>query len=67
MTENEISKIILKKSIEIHRSLGPGQLEKIYHRALYVELIDSGLNVEYEVKIDVMWKGKNLGMATRQI
>ena len=63
MTENEISKIVLDSSITIHRVLGPGLLEKIYHKALCMELIERGLKLEYEKQINVEWKGKDLGLA----
>ncbi|MGC9375567.1 MAG: GxxExxY protein [Bacteroidales bacterium] len=35
MTENEISKIIIGKAIEIHRILGPGLLESAYQECLF--------------------------------
>ena len=38
MTENEISKIIIGKAIEVHKTLGPGLLESAYQECLYYEL-----------------------------
>jgi len=46
MKENEISKIIIGKAIEIHKTLGPGLLESAYKECLYYELTSSGLFVE---------------------
>ena len=48
MTENEISKIVLDSSIAIYSVLGPGLLDKIYQKALFMELLERGLRVEYE-------------------
>jgi hypothetical protein len=34
MSENELSKIILGKAIEVHKQLGPGLLESAYQESL---------------------------------
>lgn len=39
MTENEISKIIVNTSFDIHKKLGLGLLESIYEEILCIELI----------------------------
>jgi len=62
MHENDISAQIREAAFDIHRGLGPGLLEKIYQRALYIELIDKGLKVEPEVDMRVKWKGKDIGV-----
>ena len=38
MTENEIAKEIVDSAFWIHKSLGPGLLEKVYQKLLVVEL-----------------------------
>jgi GxxExxY protein len=48
MTENEISKIIIGKAIEVHKSLGPGLLESAYQECLFYELTSMSLKVEKE-------------------
>jgi GxxExxY protein len=62
MHENEISALVREAAFDIHRGLGPGLLEKIYQRALYIELIDKGLKVEAEVEMRVKWKGRDIGV-----
>jgi GxxExxY protein len=42
MTENEHSKIIIGKAIDIHKTLGPGLLESAYKECLFYELYSSG-------------------------
>ena len=56
MHENEISNIIIGKAIEVHKSLGPGLLESAYQECLYYELIESGLKVEKEKPMPVIYK-----------
>ena len=57
MTENEISRIIIGKSIEIHKELGPGLLESVYEKILAYELINEGLFVKTQVPLPVFYKG----------
>jgi len=56
MHENEISNIIIGKAIEVHKSLGPGLLESAYQECLYYELIESGLKVEKEKPMPIVYK-----------
>jgi len=56
MTENEISSIVLGKSIEVHKQLGPGLLESAYQECLYYELINEGLKVEKEKALPIVYK-----------
>jgi GxxExxY protein len=43
-------------AIEVHRHLGPGFRERIYERALCLELDACGIQFECERKIDVAYK-----------
>ena len=61
MTINEITYIINGAIFEVNRILGPGFLEKVYEKALLIELCDRGLKVENQVPIEVKYKGKNVG------
>lgn len=53
---DSISKTILNSSIEVHRNLGPGLLESVYEICLYKELTNSGLFVERQVYLPVLYK-----------
>lgn len=46
--------------IEVHKILGPGLLEKIYHEALKEEFTLRGINFKSEHKVEVYYKGKKL-------
>lgn len=43
--------------IEVHKNLGPGLLESIYHKCLKKELELRGLNFVSELKIPIQYKG----------
>lgn len=61
MHENEISKIVLNASIEVHRTLGgPGLLESVYEEALAWELNGSGLRVSRQREVPIIYKGHRL-------
>jgi GxxExxY protein len=48
MTENELSNKIIGFAIEVHSALGPGLLESGYKECLYYKIGKSGLHVEKE-------------------
>lgn len=56
-----LSKKILDAVFEVHRSLGPGLLEKCYHNALFYELRHLGLGVDYNAQFKVMHRGQVVG------
>lgn len=65
MNENEISNIIFDAGLKVHKALGPGLLESAYEECLYYELLQTGLYVEKqkpmpliyeEVKMDVGYR-----------
>lgn len=58
---NEISYQIVGAAIEVHKQVGPGLLESVYHSCLVDELENIGLEVESQVHVPVNYKGKNLG------
>jgi GxxExxY protein len=66
MNENEISKIIVGSAIEVHRELGgPGLIEGVYEEAMVEELTRRGLQVERQLQVPILYKGKRLGNPLR--
>jgi GxxExxY protein len=65
MTENEIAKIIVNTSYDIHVKLGPGLLESVYEEILSYELQNQGLKVERQKPIPVFWKGIKMDIGFR--
>jgi GxxExxY protein len=56
MTENEIAREIIRASLEVHRDLGPGLLENTYKECLAYVLHASGLPVEKEKPLPLIFK-----------
>lgn len=52
---------IIGAAMEVHRALGPGFIESIYHRALVHELGLRGLSYETDVEIAVRYKNQLIG------
>ena len=52
---------IIGAAFEVHQELGYGFLERVYQRALQVELIRRGLAAEIERRIQVQYKGVVVG------
>lgn len=57
----ELSFAIVGAAMEVHRCLGPGFLEVLYHKALAHELSLRGIPFEYEKRLPVHYKGQFLG------
>lgn len=55
--EERIGKLIVDASLKIHKSIGPGLLEKIYEVCLAHELRKAGLDVKRQVPIPIQYDG----------
>lgn len=51
---------IIGSCIEVHKELGPGLLESIYHKCLKKELIARGIAFISELSIPVFYKGETI-------
>jgi len=56
MTENELSNKIIGLAIEVHTVLGPGLLESAYKECLYYKIGKSGLYVEKEKPMPLIFE-----------
>lgn len=65
MTENELSKIIVDACYKIHVKLGPGLLESVYETILYYELTKSGLKVERQKPLPLLWDDLKMDVGFR--
>lgn len=61
LIHGEITKQIIGAAFEVHSVLGYGFLEKVYQRALQVELIQRGCNAEVEHPLKVIYKRAIVG------
>lgn len=57
----ELSEKIIGCCIRVHKTLGPGFLEKIYEEALCLELTKAGLKYERQKQVIVVYDGKPIG------
>lgn len=62
---NAITGQIIETAIDIHRHLGPGLLESVYHEVLVYELRKRGRHVDTEVPIPVEWDNIKLELGFR--
>ena len=60
MTENEISYIIRGAVYKVYNTLGPGLLESVYEEALAYQLEKDGCCVERQVRVPIVYDGKQL-------
>ena len=56
MTENELATKVIGICIEVHNALGPGLLESAYQECLYYKLSASGLLVERENRMPLVFE-----------
>lgn len=61
MTLDEITYRINGAVFEVHNTLGAGFLEKVYEKALILELRRMGLKAESQAPIEVKYKGETVG------
>lgn len=60
--EKELTDRIINACINVHKELGPGFLENIYHNALVVELRKQNLQFETEKEIKVTYCCSDVGI-----
>ncbi|MCD6065462.1 MAG: GxxExxY protein [Bacteroidetes bacterium] len=56
MDENELSNKVIGLAIEVHTSLGPGLLESAYKECLFYKISKSGLYVEKEKTMPLVFE-----------
>src|SRR5262245_11680234 len=60
-TEKSVA-AVLGSGLAVHRALGPGYLERVYHNALCVELTASGISFETEKRIIIRYRERVVGV-----
>ncbi|MBT4121188.1 MAG: GxxExxY protein [Candidatus Magasanikbacteria bacterium] len=61
LKESKLTGQIIKVAIEIHKELGPGFKEEIYHQAMIIGLEKESLEFETEKEFDVYYKDNLIG------
>jgi GxxExxY protein len=65
MTENEIAKLVYDCSLKVHKALGPGLLESAYRECLCYELYKTGIYVEKEKPLPLIYEEVKLDIGYR--
>jgi GxxExxY protein len=56
---------IIGAAMEVHRELGSGFLEAVYHEALTIEMTSRNIQFVHEVELPVIYKGQQLATSYR--
>jgi GxxExxY protein len=62
---DELTYEIIGSAMEVHRALGPGLLESIYHKCLTQEFLIRKISVVSEMKVPVYYKGLEIDAGLR--
>ena len=65
MTENEIAKIVFNAALKVHKALGPGLLESAYEECLFYELRETGLKVEKQKPLPLIYEDVKMKIGYR--
>ncbi|MBB4805424.1 GxxExxY protein [Chryseobacterium defluvii] len=65
MTENELSKIVFEAGLKIHKKLGPGLFENVYEECMFHELNKSGVLVEKQKVLSIVYEDLTIQNAFR--
>ncbi|AJW65365.1 hypothetical protein VO54_03940 [Elizabethkingia miricola] len=62
---NELTYEIIGSAIEVHKVMGKGLLESVYHQCLKEELLHRKINFLTEMKVPVTYRGRILDIDFR--
>jgi len=65
MNENQLSSIVFNDALKVHRNLGPGLLESSYEECLFYELNKSGLFIERQKSLPLIYEDIKLDIGYR--
>jgi GxxExxY protein len=65
MSENELSRIVFDCALKVHQTLGPGLLESAYEECLFYELKKSGLAIEKQKPLPLVYEEVKLDIGYR--
>lgn len=62
---NKITETIISAAINVHRALGPGLLESAYEACMVYDLLKTGLKVEQQKPLPIIYRGVKLNCGYR--
>lgn len=60
MVDNQLTGLVINRAMKVHKALGPGLLESSYKECLCYELQESGLYVEKEKPLHLIYESVKL-------
>lgn len=58
---NRVTNAIIGAAIEVHREVGPGQLESAYEEAMAIEMTLRGIGFRRQLEVELTYKGHVIG------
>jgi len=65
MHEDELATIVFWAGMKVHKALGPGLLEHAYEECLYYELVKTGLLIEKQKALPLVYENVKLDAGYR--
>ena len=65
MNENQLSSIVFSDALKVHKNLSPGLLESSYEECLFYELNKSGLFIERQKSLPLIYENIKLDIGYR--
>jgi GxxExxY protein len=62
---NQLTDRIIGAAVRVHCDLGPGLLESAYEACLTFEVLDSGVRVERQVPVPMIYRGRQIDCGYR--
>lgn len=62
---NDLTYEVIGGAIEVHKVLGRGLLESVYHSCLEEELLYRGINFLTEMKVPIVYRNRKLDIDLR--
>jgi GxxExxY protein len=63
--ENDLARIVVNCALKVHKALGPGLLESAYEECLYYELSMTGLTVEKQKPLPLLYEKVQMDVGYR--
>ena len=64
-TIDQVTEIVIRSAIEVHKTLGAGLLESVYRECMIVEMTQAQLCFEHERHVELTYKGVPINTSLR--
>jgi GxxExxY protein len=58
---DDVAERVVGAAYRVSNALGPGFMEKVYERALLIELLESGIRARTQGRYPIFYRGQNVG------